>query len=116
MEAAISQMLVNSQLTGINAEREYEFPGVPLQFFEKLTPPDADAELLRLSANWCLRRLFENGLPQNEWECEVLDALLTQTIVNKTAYVVAGSLKLAIIKTDSTKANLGCWKFVLEVI
>lgn len=114
MEAAISQMLVNSQLTGINAEREYEFPGVSLLFYEKTTT--VDVLLLTLTVNWCLRRLFENGLPQNEWECEVLDAQLTNAIVNKTAYLVAGPLKLNIVKGDSSNANLGCWKFVVEPI
>src|SRR4051812_14636114 len=115
MEAAIAQMLTTAQVTGINAEREYEFPGLSLEFFEKT--PDGDTQLSRISTDWCARRIPSDGLTSNIWEFEIIDSgAITPAVANKTAYMVIGTLRFKGVKRDTKASTLGVWKFVTEMI
>ena len=115
MDAAIAQMLASADVTGINAEREYEFPGESLKFFEKT--PTSGVELLSLTTGWCARRKPSNDLSSNDWEFEIIDREeITAAITNKTAFMTIGDLKFKGVKRDSTAGNLGVWKFVTEKI
>jgi len=119
MSAITAKMFLDAHRRGINAEREYEFPGKTLKFYEKT--PSANVLLLELIVDWCCRRVAvtetSNSLSHNDWEFEIIDtALLTTAIANKTAFMMVGEYKFKGVKLDSTAGNLGVWKFVTEMM
>lgn len=119
MSAITAKMFLDAQRRGINAEREFEFAGETLKFYEKT--PTANVLLLELTTDWCCRRVSvtesSNSLSHNDWEFEIVDtASLTAGIANKTAFMMIGSLKFKGVKRDTTAGNLGIWKFVTEMM